>query len=216
MNMARFLFAATVVFLLGGSPLFAQQAEMSFFITSKGSGRGADLGGLTGADRHCQMLAEAAGAGSRSWRAYLSTSPSPGQPAVHARDRIGQGPWHNAKGVRIAQDVADLHGESNNLNKQTGLNEKGGTTNGRGDSPNRHDILTGSHLDGTAFSGEDDRTCQNWTSSGEGHAQIGHFDRTGGGEAPTAWNSAHATRGCSQESLRDMGGDGLLFCFAVD
>lgn len=224
MKKSQFLFISVVIVLLGCSGSYTQQEEapvqqeeMSFFITSEGPGNGADLGGLEGADQHCQMLAETVGDGNRTWRAYLSISPAGDQVAVHARDRIGQGPWHNAQGVRIAENVADLHTEeNNNVNKQTGLNEKGEITKGRGDDPNRHDILTGSQSDGTAFLSEDDRTCQNWTSGAEGHAQIGHFDRTGGGDSPTSWNSAHATRGCSQENLRDMGGDGLLYCFATD
>jgi len=223
MKKSQFLFISVVIVLLGCSGSYTQQEEtpvqqeeMSFFITSEGPGNGADLGGLEGADQHCQMLAETVGGGNRTWHAYLSISPADDQVAVHARDRIGQGPWYNAQGVRIAENVADLHTENNNVNKQTGLNEKGEITNGRGDDPNRHDILTGSQSDGTVFSSEDDRTCQNWTSSAEGHAQIGHFDRTGGGDSPTSWNSAHATRGCSQENLRDMGGDGLLYCFAID
>jgi hypothetical protein len=223
MKKAQFLFIPVVIFMLGCSGAYTQQEEtttqqeeMSFFITSEGPGSGANLGGLEGADQHCQMLAETVGDGSRIWRAYLSVSPTGDQVAVNARDRIGHGPWHNAQGVHIAENVTDLHTEKNNVNKQTGLNEKGEITNGRGDDPNRHDILTGSQSDGTAFLGEDDRTCQNWTSSDEGNAQIGHFDRTGGGDSPASWNSAHATKGCSQENLRDMGGDGLLYCFAID
>lgn len=189
---------------------------MSFFITSAGPGNGADLGGLEGADRHCQALAEAAGAGNRTWHAYLSISASGSSAAVNARDRIGQGPWYNVNGVRVAQNVDDLHGDDNNLNKQTALNEKGGMVNGRGDSPNMHDILTGSQLDGTAFSGDADTTCDNWTSSGEGSARVGHHDRQGGGENPASWNSAHGSRGCSQENLQGTGGNGLFYCFAVD
>jgi len=188
---------------------------MSFFLTSAGPGNGANLGGLAGADEHCRTLAAAAGAGDRTWRAYLSTSASDGQAAVHARDRIGQGPWYNAKGVLVARSVADLHGESAGLGKQTSLTERGEVVNGRGDTPNRHDILTGSQLDGTAFSGTDDRSCANWTSGGEGSAQVGHHDRQGGGENPTSWNAAHPSRGCSQENLRATGGDGLFYCFAL-
>ncbi|MEX0769569.1 MAG: hypothetical protein WD035_02490 [Balneolaceae bacterium] len=189
---------------------------MSFFITSAGPGNGADLGGLEGADRHCQVLAEAEGAGDRTWRAYLSTSGTGSDPAVNARDRIGQGPWYNANGVLVAEDVEDLHSEDNNLGKETSLNEKGEIVNGRGDDPNMHDILTGSQLDGTAFSGDNDKTCSNWTSSGEGSAQVGHHDREGGGDNPTSWNSAHGSRGCSQSDLQGTGGNGLFYCFAAD
>ncbi|MDT3687638.1 MAG: lectin [Pseudorhodoplanes sp.] len=197
----------------------AQQANMTFFITSAGPGKGGDLGGLDGADKHCQSLAQAAGAGSKTWRAYLSTQ---GQNAVNARDRIGKGPWQNAKGVVIAKDVADLHGASNNLTKQTALNEKGEVVNGRGDQPNRHDILTGSQPDGTAFTGDQDRTCGNWTKGGEGSAMVGHHDRMGLDDSAPAksWNSSHPSRGpgggCAQADLRSTGGDGLFYCFAVN
>jgi hypothetical protein len=189
-------------------------AGMSFFLTSAGPGNGANLGGLAGADAHCQALATAAGAGGRTWRAYLSTSAAPGQAAVNARDRIGTGPWYNARGVRVASNVAELHGEGSALGKQGSLTERGDTVNGRGDTPNRHDILTGSQPDGTAFPDTADRTCRNWTSGGDGSAQVGHHDRQGGGERPTSWNSAHPSRGCSQENLRGTGGDGLFYCFA--
>jgi hypothetical protein len=197
-------------------PAFAQDAKMSFFLVSMGPGNGADLGGLEGADGHCQALAESAGAGGKTWRAYLSATASGNQAGVNARDRIGTGPWYNFAGVRVAQDVDNLHSENNTLTKRTVLNEKGEMTNGRGDRPNRHDILTGSQLDGTAFSGEEDKTCGNWTSRGDGSAQVGHFDRTGGGQDPTSWNSAHGSRGCSQANLRGTGGDGLFYCFAID
>jgi hypothetical protein len=204
----------------GGQPP-AQQQPMSFFVTSAGPGNGANLGGLAGADRHCQTLAAAAGAGGKTWHAYLSASASGGQAAVNARDRIGSGPWFNAKGARIAQNVADLHGDTlesarrgNNLTKVTALNEKGETVNGVGDTPNRHDILTGSQLDGTAFTDGADHTCQNWTSTGTGSAQVGHHDRTGGGN--TSWNSVHGSRGCSQENLVSTGGAGLIYCFAIN
>jgi hypothetical protein len=196
----------------------AQQASMSFFVTSTGSGKGADLGGLEGADRLCQTLAQAAGAGSKAWRAYLSTQ---GAGAVNARDRIGPGPWANAKGVVIAKDVAELHG-ANNLTKQTALDEKGGVVNGRGDTPNKHDILTGSQPDGTKFPDTPDMTCGNWTKSGAGTAMVGHSDRTGLDESAPAksWNSSHPTRGpgggCSQDDLKSTGGDGLLYCFAAN
>jgi len=196
----------------------AQQSNMSFFVTSAGPGKGADLGGLAGADRHCQALAQAAGAGNKTWRAYLSTQ---GPGAVNARDRIGRGPWQNAKGVVIAKDVAELHG-ANNITKQTALTEKGTVVNGRGDSPNMHDILTGSQPDGTAFTGADDRTCGNWTKSGQGVAIVGHSDRTGLDEsAPMkSWNSSHPSRGpgggCAQDDLKSTGGAGLLYCFAAN
>ncbi|WP_345785282.1 lectin [Roseisolibacter sp. H3M3-2] len=191
---------------------------MTFFVTSAGPGNGANLGGLAGADAHCQTLARAAGAGNRTWRAYLSASAADGQPAVNARDRIGAGPWHNARGVRVAANVADLHGESNGLGKQGTLTERGDTVTGRGDTPNRHDILTGSNPDGTAFPADTaDHTCRNWTSGadGAGSAQVGHHDKQGGGQRPNSWNSAHGSRGCSQANLRGTGGDGLFYCFAM-
>jgi len=197
----------------------AQQSDMSFFITSAGPGNGADLGGLEGADSHCQQLAEAVGAGDRTWRAYLSAQASGGAPADNARDRIGEGPWQNAEGVVIARDLEELH-DGNNLNKETALTESGEVVSGRGDSPNRHDILTGSQPDGTAFAGAEDRTCGNWTLSGaEGAAMVGHHDRQGlRDDAPSrSWNSSHPSRGgCSQEALRGTGGDGLFYCFAAD
>jgi hypothetical protein len=199
------------------APAPAQQAEnMSFFITSAGPGNGADLGGLEGADAHCQQLAEAAGAGGRTWRAYLSTQ-GDGEAAVNARDRIGAGPWRNAQGVVVARDIDELHG-SNNLTKETALTEEGDVVNGGGDDPNRHDILTGSQPDGTAFAGAEDRTCGNWTSSGDGAAMLGHHDRQGlqDDEPSRSWNSSHPSRGCSQEALRGTGGDGLFYCFAAD
>jgi hypothetical protein len=194
---------------------------MTFFVTSAGAGNGANLGGLAGADRHCQQLATAAGAGNNgTWHAYLSTSASGGQAAVNARDRIGAGPWYNAKNARIAQNVAYLHGDTleaarrgNNLTKVTALTEKGDMIKGVGDTPNQHDILTGSQLDGTAFTDGADHTCNNWTSNATGTAQLGHADRTGGGN--TSWNSTHPSRGCSQENLVSTGGAGLLYCFAV-
>jgi hypothetical protein len=199
-----------------GAPQSNEDTSLSFFITSVGPGDGANLGGLAGADAHCQKLAAAAGAGSKTWRAYLSTSASGNQAAVNARDRIGKGPWYNAKGVRIAADAAELHGDKNNLTKETQLTEKGEVVNGRGDSPNKHDILTGSQLDGTAFAADaGDKTCRNWTSNGEGSAQVGHHDRTGGGENPSSWNAAHGSKGCSQANLRGTGGDGLFYCFAA-
>ena len=208
-----FALAVTIGFQ-SGSIVIAQNQPMSFFITSAGSGDGANLGGLKGADAHCQKLAAAAGQGSRTWRAYLSTSAASGGAAVNAKDRIGPGPWHNSKGALIAQNVAELHGE-NKLTKETQLTEKGEVVNGRGDTPNKHDILTGSQLDGTAFADGTDHTCNNWTSNATGSAQVGHHDRQGGGANPTSWNSAHASKGCSQENLRGTGGDGLFYCFAV-
>jgi hypothetical protein len=195
---------------------------MSFFVTSVGLGNGANLGGLAGADKHCQTLAEAAGSTGKTWRAYLSASAASGQPAVNARDRIGAGPWYNARGARVAQNVADLHGDTleqarrgNNLTKMTALTEKGETVSGAGDKPNRHDILTGSQLDGTAFTDGADHTCSNWTSNAaNGSAQVGHHDRTGGGS--TSWNSVHASKGCGQDNLVATGGAGLLYCFATN
>jgi hypothetical protein len=188
-------------------------SAMTFFITSNGPGKGADLGGLAGADQHCRTLAAAVGAGGRTWRAYLSTNDAGG--AINARDRIGTGPWYNAKGVQVARDIAHLHAADNGLGKTGSLNERGEVVNGRGDTPNRHDILTGSQLDGTAFRGPD-KTCNNWTSSAaDGSAQVGHFDKVGGGDNPTSFNSAHASRGCGQDNLRATGGDGLFYCFAL-
>jgi hypothetical protein len=196
----------------------AQDAEMSFFITSVGPGNGADLGGLEGADAYCQQLADAAGAGGRTWRAYLSTQEAGGMAAENARDRIGQGPWQNAEGTVVAASVEELHG-TNDLDKSTALDENGEQVNGRGDEPNRHDILTGSQPDGTAFAAGEDRTCGNWTSSGDGAAMVGHHDRMGlRDDAPSkSWNSSHPSRGgCSQEALQGTGGDGLFYCFAAD
>jgi hypothetical protein len=196
--------------------------DMTFFVTSAGPGKGADLGGLAGADRHCQSLASAAGAGNRTWRAYLSTQAPqlPDPNVVHARDRIGTGPWHNAKGVMIAKSVEDLHSASNNLTHQTALDEKGNLVNGRTEKPNKHDILTGSRPDGTAFAGAPflpDMTCGNWTKSGDGSAMTGHHDRAGPINNPwaTSWNSSHPSVGCSQEALVRTGGAGLLYCFAA-
>jgi len=196
----------------------AQQANMTFFVTSAGSGKGADLGGLEGADRICQSLAQAAGAGGKTWRAYLSTQ---GANGVNARDRIGKGPWTNAKGTVVAKDVAELHG-TNNLTKQTALTEKGDVVNGRGDTPNMHDILTGSQPDGTRFPDTPDMTCGNWTKSGAGSAMVGHADRTGLDDSAPAksWNSSHPSRGpgggCSQDDLKSTGGNGFLYCFAAN
>jgi hypothetical protein len=199
----------------------AQQANMSFFVTSIGSGKGADLGGLAGADRHCQQLAQAAGAGAKTWHAYLSTQAANGQPAVNARDRIGNGPWQNAKGAVIAKSVDELHG-ANNLNKQTALSEKGTPTKVRGDTPNEHDALTGSTMDGRAYPSGEDRTCKNWTSSTQGSAMLGHIDREGLSDdaASKSWNASHPSRGsdggCSQADLKSTGGGGLFYCFAIN
>ncbi len=189
--------------------------DMSFFITSVGLGDGANLGGLPGADQHCTTLATSAGVGDKTWRAYLSTQASDGTAAIHARDRIGEGPWHNANGVLVVESLETLHGENALWTKETALDEKGNMVNGRGDSPNKHDILTGTQLDGSAFGSGEDKTCSNWTSNGDGSAQVGHHDRTGGGDNPTSWHSAHGSRGCSQANLQGTGGDGLFYCFAV-
>ena len=208
--------AALALGVAGAGVVSAQQAaNMSFFVTTVGIGKGADLGGLDGADRHCQSLAQAAGAGGKTWRAYLSTQ---GPGAVNARDRIGKGPWVNAKGEVIAKDVAELHG-TNNLGKQTALSEKGEVVKGRGDTPNMHDVLTGSQPDGTAFAGAaEDRTCRDWTSGGEGSAVVGHSDRIGLNDSPPmrSWNSSPPTRGCGMDALRSTGGAGLFYCFAAD
>ncbi len=208
--------AVTTAFLMSGSGLLAQNADpkLSFFITSRGSGNGADLGGLEGADKHCQTLAAAVGAGSKTWRAYLSTQAVDGKEAVNAKDRIGKGPWYNAKGVEVAKNVADLHSDNNKLSKENSITEKGEVVNGRGDTPNQHDILTGTQEDGTTFGPDQDKTCKNWTSHGEGSAEVGHHDRQGGGPKPTSWNASHGSRGCSQENLVGTGGSGRFYCFA--
>jgi hypothetical protein len=222
---AGFGFAAIIA--IAAQPAQAQSAATSFFVTSVGIGNGANLGGLAGADNYCQTLAQAAGAGANAsgvkiWRAYLSTQGADGKPAVNARDRVGKGPWQNSKGVVIAKDVAELHSPANNLTKQTALTEKGEVNNGRGDTPNRHDVLTGSQPDGTAFAGADDRTCKNWTSSTQGSAMLGHADRIGlrDDDASKSWNSSHPSRGpeggCSQADLKSTGGDGLFYCFAAN
>jgi hypothetical protein len=224
-NLARIVSPACVAFaaFVAAQPAQAQSADISFFVTSAGIGNGGNLGGLAGADNHCQTLAQAAGAGApKTWHAYLSTQAADGKPAVNAGDRIGKGPWKNAKGVVIAKDVADLHSSANGLTKQTALSEKGEVTNGRGDTPNRHDALTGSQPDGTAFAGNDDRTCKNWTSSTQGSAMLGHIDRIGlrDDDASKSWNSSHPSRGpdggCSQADFKSTGGDGLLYCFAAN
>jgi hypothetical protein len=205
---------ATVALAACGS-MMGGKTDMTFFVSSTGSGKGADLGGLTGADALCTRLATAAGSTGHTWRAYLSAVPVAGAPGANARDRIGPGPWRNAKGVVVAQNVTELHG-ANNLNKTTALTEKGDVVNGRGDTPNMHDILTGSQPDGTAIAGQVDTTCRNWTSSGEGAAMVGHHDRTGLDESAPAksWNSSHQSRGCGLDALKATGGDARIYCFA--
>ena len=214
----RWATAATALALLAACAGMSGPAKtpMTFFVTSAGSGNGADLGGLAGADKHCQALASAVGAGGRTWRAYLSQQASTPLPAVNARDRIGSGPWQNAKGVVVASDVGQLHG-ANNLSKQTALNERGEVVNGRGDTPNSHDILTGAQPNGMVIEGNVNSTCGNWTQSGEGTAMLGHHDRTGLDESVPAksWNSSHLSRGCGQAALKATGGDGLFYCFAA-
>jgi hypothetical protein len=218
---ASILILSSAALAAASGGLRAQQANMTFFVTSAGPGKGADLGGLAGADQTCQRLAQSAGAGNHTWHAYLSTQAADGQPAVNARDRIGHGPWQNAKGVVIAKDVDGLHG-NNNLTKQPALTEKGDVVNGRGDTPNKHDALTGTQPDGRAFPPGDDKTCHNWTSSTQGTAIVGHIDRQGlrDDDASKSWNSSHPSRGpdggCSQADLRSTGGDGLFYCFAAD
>jgi hypothetical protein len=201
--------------LLAATPLASALAQdaTSFFVSSVGKGDGANLGGLEGADAHCQSLAEAAGVTGKTWRAYLSTS---GDGSVNAKDRIGAGPWANAKGVEIAASVDELHTDPNKINKETALDEKGNTVKGRGDDPNQHDILTGTQQDGTAFAAGEDRTCSNWTSNGEGSAMVGHHDLIGNPQNINFWNFSHPSRGCSQENLVDTGGAGLFYCFAAE
>ena len=223
--MGKTAWLVVAVSIAGYSGLAAQQPAqqqaqqpMGFFVTSVGPGDGGNLGGLAGADRHCQQLAAAAGAGSRTWRAYLSAAPSAGQPPVNARDRIGAGPWHNARGVLIARDVTDLHGDihrdRNSINKEFALNEKGEQVKGRGDTPNQHDILTGSDSHGRVLLGSAMiTTCNNWTSNATGNAMVGHHDRSGGGNS--SWNAAHSSRSCSQADLVATGGAGLFYCFAI-
>ena len=189
----------------------------TFFITSVGPGNGGDLGGLVGADAHCQALAAAEYAGDHTWRAYLSTTATATEPAVHARDRIGTGPWYNAEALLIAANIEALHGDDNNVTKERATTERLDPVNGVGDDPNRHDILTGSRPDGTAFDGGNDTTCGNWTSSADGSAQVGHHDRRGRGDGVNSWNSEHASRGCSHpDDLVGTGGAGLFYCFAID
>jgi hypothetical protein len=223
LTMRSSIFAIIMLMMFGTSGVsLAQQANMSFFVTSVGSGKGADLGGLAGADRICQQLAQAVGAGSHTWHAYLSSQAADGQAAVNASDRIGKGPWQNSKGVVIAKSVEELHGDNNNISKQTALTERGDVVNGRGDTPNRHDALTGSQPDGTTFPAGDDKTCHNWTSSTQGTAMVGHIDRQGlrDDASSKSWNSSHLSRGpdggCSQADLRSTGGAGLFYCFAAN
>lgn len=209
----RSLLTASTLFVASSLPAFAQPQQdvdtsMSFFITSAGPGDGANLGGLAGADAHCAALATAAGSTGKTWHAYLSTN---GGSGIDARDRIGEGPWHNANGALAARSVTDLHFSNVNLNKQVSVTENGNTVNGRGDTPNQHDILTGTNPDGTAA----ENTCNNWTSSAEdGSATVGHFDRTGGGALAESWNAAHDSRGCGQDNLIATGGNGYFYCFA--
>jgi len=207
--------AAIASLVLFSSPVYAQQPAMSFFVTSVGLGKGGDLGGLSGADNQCQSLAQAAGAGGKTWRAYLSTQ---GAGGVNAKSRIGNGPWYNAKGVQVAANVADLHSDKNKINKETALDEKGMPIKGRTDTPNQHDILTGTQQDGTAVAGQDDATCSNWTSSaeGQGSAVVGHHDLVGNPQGINFWNFSHKTPGCSPANLQRVGGAGLLYCFATN
>lgn len=221
--MRKTMLTVSAALLLSGLALPAQAQQnpaITFFVTSVGSGKGADLGGLAGADKHCQALSKTVGAGGKTWRAYLSTQATAKTPAVNARDRIGQGPWRNANGEVIATSVADLHSPKNNLTKATALTEKGMAINGRGDKPNMHDVLTGSKPNGKAFPRGKDMTCSNWTSSGaDGAAMVGHHDRMGLNDEPPAksWNSSHPSRGgCSQDALKGTGGAGLFYCFATN
>ncbi len=202
--------------LLAGCSTMAPPSTPGFFVTSVGGGKGADFGGLAGADKHCQTLAAAAGMGDRTWRAYLSTQASGSTPAVNARDRIGTGPWRNVKGVVIATNVDELHGD-NNISKQTALMDKGTVVSTRPDTPNQHDILTGTQKDGMAFTVADDKTCGNWTKSGEGSAIVGHVNRDGTNAPPdnSSWNSSHGSAGCSDPLLVKTGGAGFLYCFAA-
>jgi hypothetical protein len=212
--MKRVSTLAAAMLFAGAQAALGQAENMSFFVTSANPGHGADLGGLEGADAFCETLATAAGVGELTWHAYLSTT---GPGSVNARDRIGDGPWYNYEGTLIARDVEHLHSNGPNLTKATTLTEKGEVLNGRGDSPNMHDILTGSTMEGRASTASGDTTCSNWTSSAEdGSALLGHHDRQGGGDNPTSWNSAHASRGCGIENLRATGGDGRFLCFAID
>jgi hypothetical protein len=219
MNHKLSLSVVASVLLLGltSSSNLQAQNNMTFFVTSVGLGDGANLGGLAGADAHCQFLASRVGAGNRTWRAYLSTQGVGSAACINARTRIGNGPWQNARGAVIANNVDQLHGD-NNLTKETALNEKGEIVNGRGDTPNMHDALTGSTMEGRCFAPGTDRTCGNWTKNGEGAAQLGHIDRQGLSDTVEAksWNSSHPSRGCGQEALVSTGGAGLFYCFAIN
>ena len=214
MDIRKLTTAAAVALLACAASVSAQDQPMGFFVTSTGMGKGGDLGGLDGADAHCSGLAEAAGSTGRTWRAYLSTQEE-GKRGISARYRIGTGPWYNANGELVAVDLDELH-LSPNIISRTAVDENGARINGVGSQPNQHDILTGSMADGMAYfpRDTDDHTCSNWTSSGEGSAQVGHHDRHGGGN--TSWNSAHGSRGCSPDNLVSTGGAGLLYCFAAD
>ena len=214
MNKRTSLLSIGLATLLAGPAAMAQDNGMSFFMTGTGSGDGANLGGIAGADAHCQALASAVGAGDKSWAAYLSTSGDSGE---NARDRIGSGPWYNANGVMIASNLDDLHSDNVQTSKVNSVSENGDVINGRGDEPNMHDVMTGSMLDGTASEADGDTTCGNWTSNSEdGSALVGHHDREGGGDNPTSWNSAHPSRGCGQENLQATGGNGYYYCFATE
>jgi len=218
-NLSLSFLAALAAALCGGDiPAQAQQPAMTFFVTSVGKGTGADLGGLEGADAHCLALAKAAGSTLTSWRAYLSTTLTGGDAGVSARDRIGKGPWQNAKGVVVAKSIDDLHSDAVNITKQTALTEKGETVSGRGDTVNMHDVLTGSDPSGRFSTAGGDTTCGNWTKSGDGSAIVGHHDRVGLKDTwhMRSWNSSHGSRGCSQEQLKSSGGAGLLYCFAAN
>ena len=220
MSTIRIAIAVSIALLSTGAAAQAQKVspDMSFFVTSAGSGKGADLGGLAGADQHCQQLAAAAGAGKKQWRAYLSTTATNGGKLIHARDRIGKGPWYTTEGRLVARNVDELHA-LNSINRMTALTEKGTKVNGRADSPNMHDILTGSTPDGrAAVDGSKDTTCGNWTKSGEGSAMVGHHDRWGlkDDDPSRSWNASHPSRGCSQDNLRSSGGAGMFYCFAAN
>ena len=214
----RVLASLVVVGTTLASPVRAQDANMSFFVTSVGMGNGADLGGLAGADAHCQALAKVAGSTQTNWRAYLSTTPTQSETGVNARDRIGNGPWLNAKGVMVAKNVDDMHSESTNITKLTAVTEKGESISGRGDAVNMHDMLTGSDPAGRYSTAGGDTTCGNWTKSGEGSAILGHHDRTGLNDAwhSKSWNSSHGSRGCGQDALKSTGGAGLFYCFVAN
>ncbi len=217
-NISAGALVVALIAAAGTDTVYAQQEDMSFFVTSAGSGKGANLGGLEGADAHCRSLAEAAGSKRTNWRAYLSTTAPGGEAGVNARDRIGKGPWTNAKGVVVAINVQDLHSDSNKISKQTALTEKGDVIPGRGDAVNTHDMLTGSDPSGNYSTAGGDTTCSNWTSSGEGSAIVGHHDRLGLKDTRhmRSWNSAHGTAGCSQDKLKSTGGAGLFYCFAAN